>query len=107
VSAVEHLFRSAKRGWPLEELPEIKAPQDVRVEGCAHGRPGSKRQALLVDCETLDALELVAGMITVEAWACAAASAHLAAGSYLPWLFPPVRLAGPPNQIHPQSLCPE
>lgn len=57
------LFRAPKRGWPMEELPEVAALQERGFEGCAHGRPGSKRQVLLVDRETLDALELGPGMI--------------------------------------------
>jgi MOSC domain-containing protein YiiM len=57
------LFRAPRRCWPMEELSEAQAVQDFGLEGCAHGRPGSKRQILLVDHETLDALELRPGMI--------------------------------------------
>ncbi len=39
------------------------AVQDVGILGCAHGRPGGKRQVLLVDRETLDTLELSPGMV--------------------------------------------
>ncbi len=57
------LFRAPKRGWPMEELPEVAAIQDVGLEGCAHKSPGGQRQVLLVDRETLDALDLGPGMI--------------------------------------------
>ena len=47
----------------MEELPEVAAVQEVGFEGCAHGCAGGKRQVLVVDRETLDALELGPGMI--------------------------------------------
>lgn len=47
----------------MEELSETTALQEAGLEGCAHGRPGSKRQVLLADLETLQALELTPGMI--------------------------------------------
>ena len=57
------LFRAPRRGRAMQELAEVAALRERGFEGCAHGRPGSKRQVLLVDRETLDALELVPGMI--------------------------------------------
>jgi|SRR5277367_4965554 len=57
------LFRAPKRGRPMEELAEVAALEERGFEGCAHGRPGSKRQVLLMDRETLDALELGPGII--------------------------------------------
>ncbi len=60
---VAHLFRAPKRGWPMEEITAVAAIQDVGFKGCAHRRPGGKRQVLLVDCETLDVLELTPGAI--------------------------------------------
>ena len=47
----------------MEELPEVAAVQEVGFDGCAHAQPGGKRQVLLVDRETLDALDLGPGMI--------------------------------------------
>lgn len=47
----------------MEELSEVRAVGDRGFEGCAHGRPGSKRQVLLVDRETLEAMELRPGII--------------------------------------------
>jgi hypothetical protein len=60
---VLRLFRAPKRGLPMEELPEVAALEEVGFEDCAHAQPGGKRQVLLVDRETLDALELGPGMI--------------------------------------------
>jgi MOSC domain-containing protein YiiM len=45
----------------MEELQEVQAVSDLGIEGCAHGRPRSKRQVLLVDKETLDAMDLQPG----------------------------------------------
>jgi len=60
---VLRLFRAPKRGWPMEELPAVAALEEVGFEECAHAQSGGKRQVLLVDRETLDALELGPGMI--------------------------------------------
>jgi MOSC domain-containing protein YiiM len=48
---------------PMEALDAIQAVMDRGFHGCAHGRTGSKRQILLVDRETLDAMELQPGII--------------------------------------------
>lgn len=61
--SVSHLFRAPKRRWPMEELAEILAVEDSGFEGCAHARPGGKRQVLLVDNETLELMELRPGII--------------------------------------------
>jgi MOSC domain-containing protein YiiM len=63
MARVVSLFRAPKRAWPMEELLETRVLEDVGLEGCAHARPASKRQVLLVDRETLEALELRPGMI--------------------------------------------
>jgi len=47
----------------MEELSEVRAVGDVGIEGCAHAGPGRKRQVLLVDRETLEAMHLRPGMI--------------------------------------------
>ncbi len=47
----------------MEQLEVATLLADSGVEGCAHARPGGKRQVLLVDCETLDAMELPPGVI--------------------------------------------
>lgn len=63
MARVIHLFRAPKRREPMEELREARAVEDVGLEGCAHARPQGRRQVLLMDRETLDAFELVAGIV--------------------------------------------
>jgi len=47
----------------MEELHEVRAVADQGFAGCAHGRPASSRQVLLVDRETLDAMNLRPGIL--------------------------------------------
>ncbi|HMI53735.1 MAG TPA: MOSC domain-containing protein [Candidatus Saccharimonadales bacterium] len=61
--AVLHLFRATKKGLPMEELAATEVLIDRGFKGCAHARPGSKRQVLLVDSETLESMELQPGVI--------------------------------------------
>lgn len=60
---VAFLFCAPKRRLPMEQLLEATALKDVGFEGCAHALPAGNRQVLLVDRETLDALELSPGTI--------------------------------------------
>jgi MOSC domain-containing protein YiiM len=60
---VQNLFRAPKKHLPMEELSEVRAVGDTGLEGCAHARPGQRRQVLLVDRETLEAMDLEPGMI--------------------------------------------
>ena len=60
---VKHLFRAPKKRLPMEEMPEVRAAGDCGFEGCAHARPGSARQVLMVDAETLEAMNLPPGVI--------------------------------------------
>ena len=61
--SVEHLFRAAKKKLPMEELAEVRVAGNSGFEGCAHARPDSPRQVLLVDSETLEAMNLSPGII--------------------------------------------
>src|SRR5438128_12422097 len=63
VARVQNLFRATKKRLPMEELPEVQAITDAGFEGCAHARPASKRQVLLMDRETLEAMALRPGII--------------------------------------------
>ena len=63
MASVLHLFRAPRRGLPMEECNAIHALQDVGFEGCAHARPSGKRQLLLMDSETLEAMGLSPGII--------------------------------------------
>ena len=47
----------------MEELSEVQALGDIGFENCAHARLASKRQVLLMDRETLEAMDLQPGMI--------------------------------------------
>ena len=61
--SVRNLFRAVKKRLPMEELSEVRAVEGFGFEGCAHARPGSKRQVLLVDRETLEVMDLKPGII--------------------------------------------
>jgi MOSC domain-containing protein YiiM len=63
MARVQNLFRAPRKRLPMEELSEVHAVGDRGFEGCAHGRPGGKRQVLLVDRETLEAMDLQPGII--------------------------------------------
>ena len=63
MARVQNLFRAPKKRLPMEELAEVYAVVGKGLEGCAHARPGSKRQVLLVDRETLEAMDLQPGII--------------------------------------------
>ena len=63
VAKVLYLFRAPKRRAAMEELPTARVIENAGFEGCAHARPGGKRQVLLVDIETLRALQLAPGII--------------------------------------------
>jgi MOSC domain-containing protein YiiM len=63
VARIVHLFRAPKKRAPMEELHEVQIIGDVGLHGCAHARPGGKRQLLLMDVETLRALDLTPGII--------------------------------------------
>jgi MOSC domain-containing protein YiiM len=63
MAQVLNLFRAPKRRLPMEDVLEVQAVTDFGFAGCAHARPGRNRQVLLVDSETLDAMDLRPGII--------------------------------------------
>lgn len=63
MAKVLHLFRAPKRRVAMEELSAVQAVENAGFEGCAHARLGRKRQVLLLDIETLRALQLAPGII--------------------------------------------
>jgi MOSC domain-containing protein YiiM len=63
VARVLNLFRAPKRRAAMEELREARVVEDAGFDGCAHARPGGKRQVLMVDIETLREMDLAPGMI--------------------------------------------
>ena len=64
MARVAHLFRASKKRLLMEQLEFATLIANYGIEGCAHARPGGgKRQVLLVDLETLDAMDLAPGVI--------------------------------------------
>ena len=63
MATVRHLFRADKRGLTMQEVAEARLLADFGVEGCAHARRDNKRQVLLVDYESLHAMQLTPGII--------------------------------------------
>ena len=64
MAKISHIFRAPKKRLPMEELEQVQVIRNVGLEGCAHGRPGGRpRQVLLVDRETLEAMDLRPGII--------------------------------------------
>ncbi len=63
MARVQNLFRAAKKRLPMEELSQVRGVTDSGFEGCAHAQPGGKRQVLLVDRETLEAIDVPPGAI--------------------------------------------
>jgi MOSC domain-containing protein YiiM len=63
MATVAHLFRAPKRRLPMQELESAEAVVSRGFSGCAHARKSGVRQLLLVDRETLDAMNLRPGII--------------------------------------------
>jgi MOSC domain-containing protein YiiM len=64
MAKILHIFRAPKKRLPMEELEEVRVITNVGLEGCAHARPGGgPRQVLLVDRETLEAMDLRPGIV--------------------------------------------
>ena len=63
MGSVHNLFRAPKKRLPMEGLREARLLTDFGLEGCAHAQAGGDRQVLLVDRETLDAMELEPGLL--------------------------------------------
>jgi MOSC domain-containing protein YiiM len=63
MASVVHLFRVPKRRLSMEEVETADAVTDFGFAGCAHAKKSSTRQVLLVDKETLDAMDLRPGII--------------------------------------------
>src|SRR5579863_6340747 len=63
MAEVLHLFTCLVHRFPMQEHDEIEVIKDKGFKGCTHGRPGSKRQVSLMDCETLDKFGLAPGVV--------------------------------------------
>lgn len=60
---VDHLFIALVHRFPMREVEEVLAVADKGFEGCIHGRPGSRRQVLLMQSETLGLVGLEPGIV--------------------------------------------
>jgi MOSC domain-containing protein YiiM len=60
---IAHLFRAPKKRLPMEPLLAASILENHGIEGCAHARPNGSRQVLIVDVETLNAMDLQPGVI--------------------------------------------
>jgi MOSC domain-containing protein YiiM len=63
MGTVTHLFRAPRKRAPMEELDEAVVMDNFGLQGCAHARPGGKRQVLLMDGETLREFGLAPGIV--------------------------------------------
>jgi MOSC domain-containing protein YiiM len=61
MAEVVHLFRCVTHRIPMVSHEEIVAVENHGLAGCAHGRPGGRRQVLLMDIETLEELAITPG----------------------------------------------
>lgn len=60
---IAHLFRAPNKCLPMEPLLSANVLENHGMEGCVHARPNGTRQILLVDIETLNAMNLEPGVI--------------------------------------------
>lgn len=60
---VRHLFLCLVHRFPMKEVEEAEAIENIGFKGCIHGRPGSKRQVSLIDVETLEKLGIPPGAV--------------------------------------------
>jgi MOSC domain-containing protein YiiM len=64
MAKILHIFRAPKKRLPMEELEQVPVIANVGLTGCAHARPGGgPRQVLLLDRETLEAMDLRPGVV--------------------------------------------
>ena len=63
MAEVLRLFTACVHRQPMRELEEALALENRGLEGCIHGRTGSRRQVLLMDIETLMDLGLPPGVV--------------------------------------------
>jgi MOSC domain-containing protein YiiM len=62
-ATVKHVFTCLRHRLPMRAVESATAIADKGFEHCAHGRPGSKRQLLLMDVETLQEFGLEPGVV--------------------------------------------
>lgn len=60
---VEHVFVCLVHRFPMREVAEAELIVDKGLKGCIHGKPGSKRQVLLMAAESMEASQLEPGTV--------------------------------------------
>jgi MOSC domain-containing protein YiiM len=83
VAEVLHLFRCLAHRQPMSEVEEVSILENKGLEGCIHGRPGSGRQVLLMDVETLEEFNLAPGRVNENITTRGIAIAELQNGQHL------------------------
>lgn len=63
MAQVSHIFIAVERHKAMQPVEQALALTNRGLQGCAHGRTGSRRQVLLVDIETLGEFGLLPGTI--------------------------------------------
>lgn len=77
------LFVMPRHREPMESRSEVAARTDFGLEGDAHARPGSQRQVLLIESETLEELRIAPGALKENIITAGIPLASLAPGSRL------------------------
>src|ERR1700704_4518170 len=70
VAEALHLFQALAHGQPVREFDEVFAVANKGFKDCVHGRPGSSRQLLLMDVETLDEFGVAPGRVKANITTC-------------------------------------
>ena len=63
MAEVLHLFLAVVHRQSMQEVEEALAAANRGLDRCAHGRPGGRRQVLLMDAETLGCFGLPPGVV--------------------------------------------
>ncbi len=63
MAEVHRVFLAFVHRQPMRPVDSVAAIADRGLEDCIHGRPGSRRQVLLMDQETLEELGLSPGVV--------------------------------------------
>lgn len=63
MAQASHIFIAVQRHKAMQPVDQALALANRGLQGCAHGRTGSRRQVLLVDLETLGEFGLLPGTI--------------------------------------------
>jgi MOSC domain-containing protein YiiM len=63
MAGIYKLFIAPRRRLPMQEVAVAEAVANFGFAGCAHARRDRSRQLLLVDSETLEAMNLAPGVV--------------------------------------------